>query len=95
MVENDYLCYDITSVSSYGELNEYVKYGYNRDREKLKQINLALLVGQQSQLPAYYHRLPGNINDVSTLHHFLKYSVTLNYPSYILSWTKGSTVSKT
>ncbi|WP_366934698.1 hypothetical protein [Mesotoga sp.] len=63
LYRNDYLCYDITSVSSYGELNEYVKYGYNRDREKLKQINLALLVGQQSQLPAYYHSLPGNIFD--------------------------------
>ncbi|RAM58105.1 hypothetical protein [Mesotoga sp. Brook.08.YT.4.2.5.4.] len=34
VVENDHLCYDITSVSSYGELNEYVKYGYNRDRER-------------------------------------------------------------
>ena len=72
VLENDYLCYDITSVSSYGELNEYLKYGYNRDRENLKQINLALLFGQKSQLPIYYHRLPGNISDVSTLSHLLK-----------------------
>ena len=72
VLENDYLCYDITSVSSYGELNEYLKYGYNRDRESLKQINLALLFGQRSQLPVYYHRLPGNISDVSTLSHLLK-----------------------
>lgn len=72
MLENDYLCYDITSVSSYGELNEYLKYGYNRDRENLKQINLALLFGQKSQLPIYYHQLPGNISDVSTLSHLLK-----------------------
>ena len=89
VVENDYLCYDITSVSSYGELNEYVKYGYNRDREKLKQINLALLVGQQSQLPAYYHRLPGNINDVSTLHHFLKTFSYLELPKLHLVLDKG------
>ena len=71
VLENDYLCYDITSISSYGELNEYLKYGYNRDSESLKQINLALLFGQKSQLPVYYNRLPGNISDVTTLHHFL------------------------
>ncbi len=76
VLENDYLCYDITSVSSYGELNEYVKYGYNRDGEKLPQINMAMLFGQISQLPVYYNRLPGNISDVVTLHNILK---TFNY----------------
>lgn len=67
LLENDYLCYDITSVSSYSESNEYVKYGYNRDQEPLPQINLAMLFGQNSHLPAYYRRLPGNITDVATL----------------------------
>jgi len=67
-LENDYLCYDITSVSSYSEQNEYIKYGYNRDGEPLPQLNLAMLFGQKSGLPVYYHRTPGNINDVSTLH---------------------------
>ena len=76
VLADDYLCYDITSVSSYGELNEYLKYGYNRDKEKLPQINLALLFGQKSQVPIYYNRLPGNISDVSTLHKFLQ---TLRY----------------
>lgn len=76
VLENDYLCYDITSVSSYGELNEYVKHGYNRDGEKLPQINLALLFGQISRLPVYYNRLPGNISDVITLHNILQ---TFNY----------------
>ncbi len=55
VLENDYLCYNTTSVSSYGELNEYLKYGYNRDGESLRQINLALLFGQKSQLPVYYN----------------------------------------
>ncbi len=71
ILENDYLCYDLTSVSSYSEQNEYVKYGYNRDKDKLRQINLAMLFGQKSGLPIYYHRLPGSIGDVSTLHNFL------------------------
>jgi len=70
-LENDYLCYDITSVSSYSEQNEYIKYGYNRDGESLPQLNLAMLFGQKSGLPVYYHRTPGNINDVSTLHNLV------------------------
>jgi hypothetical protein len=72
VLEDDYLCYDITSVSSYSELNEYIKYGHNRDKEKLPQLNLAILFGQKGRLPVYFQRLPGNISDVSTLHGLLK-----------------------
>lgn len=72
IMEKECLCFDITSVSSYSEQNEYVKYGYNRDKEKLPQINMAMLFGQESRLPVYYKRLPGNITDVSTLSNFLK-----------------------
>ena len=63
----DTLFYDITSVSSYSEQNEYVRWGYNRDNEKLPQINLCMLYGHNSKLPVYYRRLPGSISDVSTL----------------------------
>jgi transposase len=65
--EAECFCYDITSVSSYSENNEYVRWGYNRDGEPLPQINLAMLFGQKSGLPAYFRRLPGFISDVSTL----------------------------
>jgi transposase len=65
--ESELLCYDITSISSYAAANEYIRWGHNRDREKLPQINLAMLFGQQSGLPAYYRRMPGNISDVKTL----------------------------
>ncbi len=74
--KNDYLCYDITSVSSYSEQNEYVKYGYNRDGEKLPQINLGMIFGQNSKLPICYKRMPGSISDVSTLK---KFNATLKF----------------
>jgi len=45
VLEGDYLCYDITSVSS-ARHNEYTHYGYNRDNEQVEQINLAMLFGQ-------------------------------------------------
>lgn len=72
ILEDEYLCYDITSISSYAESNEYVRYGYNRDKEQLPQINLAMLYGQKGHLPVYYQSLPGNITDVTTLHNLLK-----------------------
>ncbi|GHV57173.1 IS4 family transposase [Deltaproteobacteria bacterium] len=65
--ENECFCYDITSISSYSESNAYVRWGHNRDGEKLPQINLAVLYGQTSGLPAYMRSLPGSISDVSTL----------------------------
>jgi transposase len=66
--EKELLCYDITSISSYATANEYLSRGYSRSKEKkLPQVNLATLFGQESGLPAYYRRMPGNINDVSTL----------------------------
>lgn len=72
ILEDDYLCYDITSISSYSEANEHVRYGYNRDKEQLPQINLAMLYGQKGHLPVYYQSLSGNITDVTTLHNLLK-----------------------
>lgn len=72
ILDDDYLCYDITSVSSYSELNEYIRYGHNRDKEKLPQLNLAMLFGQKSKLPAYYSRTPGNITDVQTIHNLME-----------------------
>jgi transposase len=67
LLEKELLCYDLTSISSYATANEYVRWGHNRDKEKLPQINLAMLYGQKSGLPAYYRRMPGNITDVTTL----------------------------
>ncbi|MCK4816711.1 transposase, partial [bacterium] len=72
VLEDDYLCYDITSISSYSALNEYIKYGHNRDGDKLPQLNLAILFGQKGRLPVYFERTPGNITDVTTLHNILK-----------------------
>jgi hypothetical protein len=72
ILEDEFLCYDITSISSYSTFNEYIRYGHNRDLERLPQLNLAMLFGQKSKLPAYYHRIPGNITDVQTVHNLLE-----------------------
>jgi len=71
-METEYLFYDSTSISSYSEQMKQVKYGKNKDGDSLAQINLALLLGQSSGLPAYFRKLPGNITDVMTIENLLK-----------------------
>lgn len=70
-VEKEYLAYDSTSISSYSKCLKQVRWGKNKDREPLPQINLSLLFGQQSRLPFYYRKLAGNIPDVKTLRKLL------------------------
>lgn len=70
-MENEYWAYDTTSISSYSEGLQQVKYGKNKEQDGLAQLNLALLFGQESNLPFYYRKLSGNINDVQTVKHTL------------------------
>jgi len=88
-LEKDCLCYDITSISSYARSNEYTRYGYNRDGDSLEQINLAMLFGQDSRLPAYYRRMPGNISDVATLKTTVKSLDFLGFGSMHLILDRG------
>ena len=64
---DEYYAMDITSISSYSELVDFVRYGYNRDKEKLPQVNLLMVSGETSHMPLYFRVLPGSIKDVSTL----------------------------
>ena len=66
-IEKEYWAFDITTISSYSEVLKQVKSGVNKEHDHLPQINLALLFGEQSGLPFYYRKLPGNISDVKTV----------------------------
>jgi len=70
-LEKEFLAYDTTSISSYSKSLKQVKYGFNKDHDPLPQINLALLFGEESRLPVYYRKLPGNIADVKTIRNLL------------------------
>jgi hypothetical protein len=64
--EREYLALDITSISSWSELIEDLEWGYNRDGEKLAQINLCMLMGETSRLPVFQTVYAGSLKDVST-----------------------------
>jgi len=76
--EHEYLAFDITSISSYSKIIEFIEFGYNRDGEELPQINLAMLFGQTSLLPIFYNSYPGSIKDMSTLKNMIHYAKNIN-----------------
>ncbi len=51
--------FDITSFSCHAKNIDILKWGYNRDKEALPQINLGLILGIKSQLPISYEIYPG------------------------------------
>lgn len=78
-LEKEYWAYDSTSISSYSETLKQVKYGKNKENDKLPQINLLLLFGEKSGLPFYYRKLAGNIPDVKTVNTLVKELDFLGY----------------
>jgi transposase len=73
-----YLAYDVTSFSSYSTNIAEVEWGYNRDKEKLPQINIGCYLDQQTGLPLFYVTYPGSIVDKSHLPYMMAYNKTLN-----------------
>lgn len=88
-VEKEYWAYDSTSISSYSESLRQVKYGKNKDGDKLPQINLALIFGEKSGLPFYYRKLAGNIPDVKTIRELLSELDVLGYEKVKLVMDRG------
>lgn len=87
--EKEYWAYDSTSISSYSESLRQVKYGKNKDGDKLPQINLALVFGEESGLPFYYRKLAGNIPDVKTIRELLSELDVLGYEKVKLVMDRG------
>ena len=88
-VEKEYWAYDSTSISSRSESLRQVKYGRNKDGEKLPQINLALIFGEKSGLPFYYRKVAGNIPDVKTIRELLRELDILGYEKIKLVMDRG------
>ncbi|WP_281884531.1 IS1634 family transposase [Paenibacillus sp. YYML68] len=87
--ETEYWAYDTTTISSYSECLNQVKYGVNKEHDPIPQMNLALLFGEQSNLPFYYRKLPGNISDVQTVKSLIADMEFLDYKKIKLVMDRG------
>lgn len=87
--EKEFWAYDITSLSSYSEILRQVQYGNNKEDDRLPQINLALVFGEESNLPFYYRKLAGNIPDVKTVKNLLADLDVLGFKKVKLVMDRG------
>jgi transposase len=81
--------YDITSISSYSTNIDFIEWGYNRDKEKLRQLNYGITFCQNNSLPIYYNMYPGSIVDVTTLKNCIKYLKTYNLNDIMFILDRG------
>ena len=88
-LDKEYLAYDISTISSYSQCLKQVVYGKNKEHDKLPQLNLALVFGQESNLPFYYRKLSGNIPDVVTLKTLLADLAVLGFNKLSLVLDRG------
>lgn len=87
--EKEYIALDTTSISTYSELINNAEWGYNRDKEKLPQVNVCMLMGEKSKLPILQVVYNGSIGDVSTLINTLRTASNLNLNNMSLVMDKG------
>jgi transposase len=66
------LVFDITSISSYARFIDFVEWGYNRDGERLPQINLGVVYAEPSATALFYSLYPGSVPDVKTLKNIVR-----------------------
>ncbi|MGC9523851.1 MAG: IS1634 family transposase, partial [Anaerolineae bacterium] len=81
--------FDITSLSGYSELIKLLEWGYNRDLEKLPQINIGVVFDQEGNIPLFYRIYPGSITDVKTLKNILKHLVANKLKQIIFILDRG------
>ncbi len=65
--KSEYWYFDTTSISSYSQQLSYVQYGYNKEDDRLPQLNLGVVYGAETKLPVLYRYLNGNIPDHKTI----------------------------
>lgn len=79
---------DITSVSTYSGKLRTAEWGYNRDRERLPQINVAIVAGVDGS-PIAYRSIPGSVPDVSTLSNTSEFLASLGFSKVQYNLDKG------
>lgn len=94
--KDDVVCYDVTSISSYSKALPFIAWGYNRDKEKLPQVNLGMFCTVKSKLPLFYTYYNGNINDFTNLPYVVEQAKAVNLDDrFMLVFDGGFAEEKT
>ena len=74
---NTYYALDYTSLSTYSSSLTKGTFGHNKDGDSLRQINILMLVNQETGIPVYYRSFDGDVPDISTVIYTLREVVRL------------------
>jgi transposase len=88
-IAGDFLAYDVTSFSTYAKKIEESGWGYNRDGEKLPQINMGYYLSSQTGLPLFYVTYAGSIIDKSYMPYMMVYNNELKVKDAIFVMNRG------
>jgi transposase len=88
-LEKEFWAYNTASLSSYSETLQQVQFGNNFKHDRLPQLNVTLVFGQESKLLFYYRKLAGNIPDTKTVRHLLEELDVLGYSKVKLVMDRG------
>ncbi|MBO4335138.1 MAG: hypothetical protein J5846_04810, partial [Desulfovibrio sp.] len=70
--KDEYICYNVTSVSTYSRMLLESEYGYNRDHDDLPQINIWLFTSEETRYPAYMFTYNGSVHDKTEIIYAIK-----------------------
>jgi transposase len=64
--DSDSYALDLTSISTFGHVGGWGEWGHNRDEEKLRQVNLAMITDAEG-IPMMFDLLPGSAADCAVM----------------------------
>jgi transposase len=86
---NCHIAYDITSFSTSAKRINDAEWGYNRDGDKLPQINLGFYLSHISGIPLFYVSYPGSIVDKSHMPYMMAYNDELGFNDITFVMDRG------
>lgn len=70
--ESKYWALDSTSISTHSKNLAKAAWGHNKDGDNLPQINVLMVVDQNTGEPIYFRDYAGNVPDIVTIKHYLQ-----------------------
>ena len=80
---------DSTNFGCYGKNLSDIAWGKPKQDEDLPQLNVMMLVDQETQRPLFYKHFNGSIPDVSTIKYMSKNAIKLGARSFVLVFDQG------
>lgn len=90
MGEKETIAYDLTSVLFFGVSCSLAELGYNPERIKRRQVNLALLVSKHDKYPLAHFVYNGSRNGISTVKNLLVRLQEASIEPGLIVWDRGN-----